>query len=156
MTTKRLCTVAAILPLVFAGMALAQTSDPLVGTWKLNVAKSKGTPFKSGSTKIEAAGAGVKFIVDFEGADGAMYHWTFTANYDGKDNPVVGNSPYGDTTALTRVDERTLRIVNKRGGKPSVNQTIVVSADGKTRTVSTKGTDAEGKPVDAIAFYDKQ
>src|SRR5438477_472571 len=156
MTTKRLGTVAATLLLVFAGTALAQTGDPLVGTWKLNVAKSKGTPFKSGSTKIEKEGAGVKFTVDFAATDGTVYHWTFTASYDGKDNPVVGNSPYGDTTALTRVDEKTLRIVNKRGGNPSVNQTIVVSADGKTRTVATKGTDAAGKPVDTIAFYDKQ
>ena len=141
---------------VLGGTALAQSSDPLVGTWKLNVAKSKGVSFKSGSTTIEAAGAGVKFTVDFEGTDGTMYHWTFTANYDGKDNPVTGNSPYGDVTALTRVDARTTRIINKRGGKASSNQTIVVSADGKTRTVTTKGTDAKGQALDAVAFYDKQ
>lgn len=155
MTTKRLFT-AAVLVVGLVGTALAQSSNPLVGNWKLNVAKSKGISFKSGSTKIEPAGAGVKFTVDFEGTDGAMYHWTFTANYDGKDNPVTGNSPYGETTALTRVDARTTRIVNKQGGKVTTNQTIAVSSDGKTRTVTTKGTDPKGQPLDTVAFYDKQ
>jgi hypothetical protein len=153
-TTKRLFT-AAVLVVVLGCTALAQSSNPLIGSWKLNVAKSKGTPFKSGSTKIEAAGTRVKFTVDFEGADGTMYHWTFTANYDGKDNPVTGNSPYGDVTALTRVDARTTRSVSKREGKVTTTQTIVVSEDGKTRTVATKGTDAKGQPVDTIAFYDR-
>jgi hypothetical protein len=155
MTTKRLFTAAALV-VVLGATALAQSSDPLVGNWKLNVAKSKGISFKSGSTKIEPAGAGVKFTVDFEGTDGTMYHWTFTANYDGKDNPVTGNSPYGDATALTRVDASTTRIVSKRDGKVTTNQTIVVSSDGKTRTVTTKGTDPKGQPLDTVAFYDKQ
>ena len=154
MNTNRLFT-AAVLAVVLGAPTLGQSKDPLVGTWKLNVAKSTGTSFKSGSTKIEPAGAGVKLTVDFEGVDGTKYHWTLTANYDGKDVPVTGNSPYGDVTAFTRVDARTTRIVSKQGGKPSVTQTIVVSEDGKTRTVTTKGTDAKGQPVDTIAFYDR-
>ena len=78
---------------------------PLVGTWKLNAAKSKGTVFKSGGTKVEAVGAGVKFTVELVGPDGTT-NWSFTANYDGKDNPVTGKNPYGDTVALTRVDAK--------------------------------------------------
>jgi hypothetical protein len=157
LTTKRLFTAAAAVLLVgLGGTTLAQPGDPLVGTWKLNVAKSKGISFKSGSTKIEAAGAGVKLTVDFEGADATMYHWSFTANYDGKDNPVTGNSPYGDATALTRIDAKTTRVISKQGGKVTVTQTIVVSGDGKTRTVTTKGTDPKGQTVDTIAFYDRQ
>jgi hypothetical protein len=154
-TTKRLFT-AAVLVVVLGGTALAQSSDPLVGSWKLNVAKSTGTSFKSGTTKIEAAGAGVKVTVDLEGADGTVSHWAFTANYDGKDNPVTGNSPYGDATAFTRIDAKTTRIIVKQGGKVTVTQTIVVSDDGQTRTVTTTGTDAKGQTVDTIAFYDKQ
>jgi hypothetical protein len=153
--TKRLFAAAVLICLV-GGAALAQSSDPLVGTWKLNVAKSTGISFKSGTTKIEAAGAGVKFTVDLVGADGTAYHWTFTANYDGKDNPVTGKSPYGDTTALERVDAKTTRIISKLAGKVVTTQTIVVSADGKTRTTTTKGTDANGQKVDTISFYEKQ
>jgi hypothetical protein len=146
---------AAVLVGVVGGAALAQASDPLIGTWKLNVAKSKSS-FKSGTTTFEAVGAGVKATVDLVSTDGTMNHWTFTANYDGKDYPVTGNSPYGDVVALTRVDANTTRTVSKRSGKVTVTQTIVVSADRKTRTTTTKGTDAKGQPVDTVAFYEKQ
>ena len=152
---KRLLTAVALVGIV-GGTALAQPPNPLVGTWKLNVAKSKGTTFKSGSTKVEAAGAGVKFSVELVGADGTPTRWAFTANYDGKDNPVTGNSPYGDTVALTRVDPRTTQITVKQGGKVTVTQTIVVAEDGKTRTTTTKGTNAKGEPVDAMSLYEKQ
>jgi hypothetical protein len=75
---------------------LAQTPDPQVGTWKVNLAKSKYSPDpapKSATTKIEAAGAGTKVIVDQAPADGPVRHWKFTSNYDGKDMPVTGNNP---------------------------------------------------------------
>ena len=154
MTTKRLLTSAALVGLTSV-MVLAQSSNPLVGTWKLNVAKSKA-PFKSGTTIITAVGDGIKFAVDMEGTDGTKTHWEFTANYDGKDTPVTGNSPYGDTVAVTRVDARTIQIVGKNRGKPSTTHTITVSADGKTRTSTAKGTDSTGKPIDSVSFYDKQ
>src|ERR1700682_5605157 len=78
-----------------SGTAFAQSSNSEVGTWKLNVAKSKwspGTALKSGTTKVEAAGAGVKTIVDSVSDDGTVRHYEYSLNYDGKDNPVVGNS----------------------------------------------------------------
>ena len=102
--------------IVLGVAALAQSSDPLIGTWKLNVAKSTGS-FKSGTTNIEAAGDGVKFTVDMVGTDGTQHHWTFTANYDGKDNPVMGRSPYGDVVALTRRPQTT-RVTANRVGNP--------------------------------------
>jgi hypothetical protein len=137
-----------------SGTALAQSSDPLIGTWKLNVAKSKGV--KSGSTTIEAAGKGIKFTVDLVPADGTPSHWAFTANYDGKDYPVTGNSPYGNAVALTRVDARTIRITSKQDGKVTTTSTIVVSEDGKTRTTTIKGTDIKGQPVNIVSYYEKQ
>jgi hypothetical protein len=136
--------------------ALAQSKDPLVGTWKLNAAKSTGLSYKSGTSKIEAAGAGVKFTVDLVGTDGTVNKWTFTANYDGKDNPVTGKSPYGDTVAVERVDANTTRLTSKLGGKVLTTQTVVVSADGKTRTTTTKGTDAKGQKIESVSFYEKQ
>ena len=146
----------AILVCLVSVTAVAQSKDPLVGTWKLNVAKSTGLTYKSGTSRIEPAGAGVKFTVDLVGADGTVNKWAFTANYDGKDNPVSGKSPYGDTVALERVDANTTRIISKLAGKVVTTQTIVVSADGKTRTTTTKGTDAKGQKVDSVSFYEKQ
>lgn len=154
MTTKRVLT-AAVLITVVSGMVLAQSSNPLVGTWKLNVEKSKA-PFKSGTTVVEAVGEGIKFVVDLEGTDGTKHHWEFTANHDGKDVPVTGSNPYGDTVAVTRVNPRTTRTVAKNGGKVTTTHTIVVSADGKTRTATAKGIDKAGKPVDSVSYYEKQ
>jgi hypothetical protein len=148
--------VAAVVVGAASGTALAQSADPLIGTWRLNVEKSTPKSFKSGTTVIERAGEGVKFTVDLAGADGTAYHWTFTAKYDGKDYPATGNSPFGDVAALARVDPHTTRITVKQGGKESAIQTIIVSADGKTRTVSTKGTDAKGRPIDSTSLYEKQ
>jgi hypothetical protein len=152
--TKRFLA-AAVFVGVASGLILAQSSNPLVGTWKLNVAKSKA-PFKSGTTVVEAVGDGIKFVVDLEGTDGTKHHWEFTANYDGKDVPVTGSNPYGDTVAVTRVNPRTTRTVSKNGGKVTTTHTIVVSADGKTRTTTAKGTDTAGKPVDSVSYYEKQ
>ena len=118
-------------------IALAQSSSPFVGTWKMNVAKSTanpGPPNKSGTTKIDAAGKGVMYTVDNVTGSGTKQHWEFTANYDGKDVPVSGNSPYGDSVAATRINANTMRLVNKKSGKVTATLTVVVSADGKTRT----------------------
>ena len=155
MTTKHRMAAAIVVAVVVGGVMLAaQAADPLIGTWKISLAKSKGV--KSGTSKIEAVGDGVKFTVDFVATDGTDRHWEFTAKYDGKDNPVTGNNPYGDVVALTRVDAQTTRITNKQGGKVTATSTIVVSADGKTRTTTTKGTGAKGEPIDVVSFYEKQ
>jgi hypothetical protein len=153
-THKRLLT-AAVLVGVASVAVLAQSTNPLVGTWNLNVAKSKA-PFKSGTTIIEAVGDGIKFTVDLVGTDGTKSHWEFTANYDGKDYPITGNSPYGDAVVVKRVDARTIQTMGKYQGKPTTTHTIVVSPDGKTRTATAKGVDKTGKPVDSVSFYERQ
>jgi len=122
---------------------------------EVEVEKSKA-PFKSGSTTIEAAGEGIKFAVDLVGTDGTKSHWEFTANYDGKEVPITGSSPYGDTVSVKRVDARTIVTTAKYKGKVTTTHTIVVSPDGKTRTATAKGTDIKGQPVDSVSFYEKQ
>jgi hypothetical protein len=147
---------------VLAGPVLGQTPnapDAQVGTWKLNLAKSKYSPGpapQSATTKIEAAGAGTTVIVDQSPTDGPVRHWEFTANYDGKDMPVTGNNPDADMIARTRIDASTVNSILKKGGTITARQTSVVSSDGKTRTVTTMGTNAAGQPVNNVAVYDKQ
>ena len=137
---------------------LAQ-ADPQVGVWKLNVAKSKYSPGPvptSATTTIEAAGKGTKVSVDQTMPDGSKRQWSVTADYDGKDMPVVGNNPDADTIARTRVNASTVRTVSKKGGKVTTTQTSAVSADGKTRTVTTKGVNAKGQTVNNVAIYERQ
>jgi hypothetical protein len=144
---------------VLGGTTLAQSGDPNVGTWKLNVAKSNfspGTELKSGTLKIEPAGAGVKLVADLAYADGTARHYDYTANYDGKDTPVTGNNINGEVIALTQVDANTTRTVYKKGGKVTVTQTTVVSSDGKTRTTTSKGTNTLGRAVDNVTVTERQ
>ena len=151
--------VASVVAAVLGGAVLAQATDSQVGTWKLNVAKSKYSPGpapKTATTKIEAAGAGTKVIVDQTLPDGTMRHYEFTSNYDGKDGAVIGNNPDADMVARTRVNKTTIKTINKKGGKVTTTQTSTVSADGKTRTVTTKGVNGAGQTVNNVAVYDRQ
>lgn len=137
---------------------LAQ-KDSQIGVWKLNTAKSKYSPGPaptSATTTIEAAGTGTKVSVDQTFADGTKRQYSFTANYDGKDAPVAGTNPDADTVARTRVNASTVRTVSKKAGKVTTTQTSVVSSDGKTRTVTTKGVNAKGQQVNNVAIYDRQ
>jgi hypothetical protein len=155
---KCTCVAAAII-LGLAGVAFAQAADPQVGTWKLNVAKSKYDPGpapKSATTTIVAAGAGTKVTANQVLADGTTRHWEYTSAFDGKDSPVTGNNPDIDMVARTRPNPNTVQSINKKGGKVTTTQTSVVSADGKTRTVTTKGTAAAGQAVNNVAVYEKQ
>jgi hypothetical protein len=139
---------------------LAQTDNPQIGTWKMNVPKStfsSGTGFKSATSTIEAAADGsVRHTVDSVYADGASRRYGYTVKYDGNESPVTGNSPWGDTVALSHVDANTTRTVYKNHGKVTVIQTSVVSSDRKTRTVTTTGTSPAGQAVNNVSVYDRQ
>lgn len=140
-------------------MGQAEKDNPQLGTWKMNIARStfsSGTGFKSATSKIEAADGGVRHTLETVYEDGTSRNYSYTTTYDGKDRPVVGNSPYGDTTALTKVDAHTTRTIYKKNGKVTVVQTSVVSNDGKTRTVTTKGTNPTGQAVNNVSVYDRQ
>lgn len=145
--------------LVVAVVASAQSKDPFVGTWRLNIAKSKYTPGpapKSITSTYEAAGQGYKVSVRNEPVTGAAQQFSYTTSLDGKDSPITGNNPNADAIAVKRIDATTLEAVNKRGGKVTTTQRNVVSADGKTRTVTTTGTDAQGQKVNNVAVFEKQ
>jgi len=145
--------------LAVAVLASAQPKDAFVGTWRLNLGKSTyspGPPPKSTTTIYETAGQGYKVSVKIEPASGPTLQWSFTSNLDGKDSPITGDNPNADTAAVKRIDANTLEIVNKKGGKVTTTQKNVVAPDGKTRTVTTTGTDAKGQKVNNVAVYEKQ
>jgi hypothetical protein len=132
-------------------------ASPMMGTWKLNEAKSKFAPGapKNHTVVYEAAGDNVKVTVDGTNADGKALHNEWTGKFDGKDYAVTGD-PTSDTRAYKKVNDNTLDMTIKKDGKVTATGTVVVSADGKTRTVTTSGTDAKGKTVKNTAVYDKQ
>ena len=158
-TLSRRAMVLAAAMLAVASFAIAQSADPFVGTWKLNVAKSTYSPGpapKSATSTYAAAGKGYKITVRSEPASGPAQEWTYTSDLDGKDAPVSGNNPNADTVAVKRIDANTLESVGKKGGKVMTTQKNVVAPDGKTRTVTTTGTNAQGQKVNNVAVYEKQ
>jgi hypothetical protein len=128
-----------------------------MGTWKLNEAKSKIGAGSAKSTTVvyEAAGDNVKVTVDGVDADGKPAHSEWTGKFDGKDYPVIGD-PNSDVRSYTKIDDRTLGFNVKKRGKVTTSGRIVVSADGKSRTVTARGTGPKGKKFRSTAVYDKQ
>src|SRR5215510_2708964 len=135
----------------------AQT-DPFIGTWKLNLAKSKfspGPPLQSLTLTYEAVGKGFKATIKYTDAEGKPINFQYTANYDGKDNPVTGN-PDWDTQAWKRIDAYTSETTRKKAGKVVSTGTRVASKDGKTLTITEKGVNAKGEKISNTLVYDRQ
>jgi hypothetical protein len=147
--------------LLFAALALnvfAAAADRQSGTWKMDPAKSKYSPgpaAQSNTVKIDSDADGIKLSSD--GIDGAgnPTHVEYTAKYDGKDYPVTG-FPNATTIALERPNASTIRSTLKKDGQVVMTVTSVISKDGKTRTSTFTGKNAQGQDVNNIVVYNKQ
>ena len=153
--------VVALMGVALAFSAAAEDQAPYVGTWKLNLAKSRydpGPPPRSATdvnTEVNGAMRSVQSWVD---AQGKAHKVEWTAKFDGKDHPVTGGDA-GTTISLTRPDPRDLRTVDwvwKVPGQPTVTGRTVYSKDGKTRTADGRSTDAAGKVTSSVRFYERQ
>jgi len=128
-----------------------------MGTWKLNEAKSTipaGLP-KNNTVVYAAAGADVKVTVDGVSGDGKPLHNEWTGKFDGKDYPVTGDSTQ-DARAYRKIDDRTMDLDVKKDGKIAYTGRIVLSADGKSRTITVSRTDTAGKKITSSSTYDRQ
>jgi len=157
---------------VFVGVTLAaaplaaQGTSPFNGTWKLNLAKSKFDPASltpKGATvvKYTVTASEVTTVSDGVDSQGRKTHAEYTAKCDGTVAPWHGTidgkpNPDQDGVSVKCLDAHTLHIVNSLKGKATTTLHKVVSADGKTRTVTTTGTNAAGTKVNHTAIYDKQ
>ena len=137
----------------------ADTADPVIGTWKLNAAKSEArggpTLAKSDTRTYTKSDGGVSFTWKRVTAEGKDITVTSTITYDGKDYPIKG-SPDVDAGNAKRVDTHTVETTLKRDGKVVGQSKRTVSKDGKTLTVVTKGTNANGDPFEVSLVYDRQ
>ena len=130
-------------------------ADPFVGTWRLNLTKSKFPPahgFKSAFYKTEARDNGLKSTYVIVDAAGKSSHIVFDFKFDGKDY----FDSRGDTAVYTRIDANTYEYVEKKGGKEAWRGRILVSKDGKTETETIKVKDATGPASTIIMVSDKQ
>ncbi len=146
----------ALLVCLFA-VSLGFAENPNMGTWKLNEAKSKFAPgmMKNTTVTYTAAGDSVKVTTDGTAGDGSPLKTEWTGMFDGKDYPLTGDTT-ANTRAYTKVNDHTMTLENRKDGKVVTSGKIVVSADGKTRTLTTSGMNAAGKKISGTAVYDKE
>jgi len=156
---KRLAACAlGIFALALASAPAARAADGWIGTWKMDVAKSKFKPGpapKSQTITFEPAADGIKLITDGVEADGKATQGGYTATFDGTETPFSGN-PLADSASPKRIDANHYVNTWKKDGKITVTTDVTVSKDGKTLTVVQKGKTAKGDVLDNVEVFDRQ
>jgi hypothetical protein len=146
--------------LIGGSTALAQSPDPWIGTWKVNLGKSTYSPDPkptvAATVKVESSAGGIKTTIDGVNPQGQPIHTESVAMFDGKDNPVKGAQAPNTTTALKRINDRTFDALGKVNGKPTVITRVAISADGKTMTATQTGKNPQGQSVNNLIVLSKQ
>jgi hypothetical protein len=146
------------LAVLLTANAAAFAANPLMGTWKLNEAKSKFAPGATRNTMVTyspAKGDMVKCTVDGVDKDGKSVHWVWVGKFDGKPYPIKG-TPAFDMLTYKPVDNRTNNTVATKAGKVVVKGLLTVAKDGKSRLVKLTGTDGNGQKFTDMTYYDKE
>jgi hypothetical protein len=136
----------------------AESPDPVVGSWTLNLAKSKfpaGMAPQSQARAYTQSADGTSLSVTGVSADGTAISQKSTFKYDGKDYSFSG-SPDWDEIALKKVNNSTVNSTLKLGGKPVGTAVRSISDHGKTLTLTTNAKNAKGKKYHAVAVFDRQ
>lgn len=143
---------------LFLAAGVLNAANPEMGTWKLNEGKSKiasGTVKNTTVVYSRTMMGKVKVTTDGVNAKGKREHTEWTGKFDGKDYALSGD-PMSDMRAYTKVNDRTLELTSKKDGKVTGTGRVVISADGKSRTVTVNGTTPKGKKYKSVAVYDKE
>ena len=151
----------AVLSMFIVCLAAWADDNPLIGKWKINLAKTKynvGAPPKNQVITYQMIGDALKLTAEIDNAQGHVIN-SYTAKYDGKDYPFTSTAPdavTGQTVRLKRIDANTTQRTTYLKGKQIGTVTEVVSKDGKSLTRTQKGTNAQGQPIDNVQVLDKQ
>jgi len=146
--------------LVFLAISCSQFQrpDPLVGTWTLNLQRSKFNPGpapRNITVTYEQTTNGLHVVSIVELPDGSNNRSEYTAGYDGKDYPITGVASV-ETVSMRQIDALTTERVDKKAGKRVQSYMRQVYADGKTMVVTQKGTDDTGSPIENVMTFDKK
>ena len=143
--------VASLVTTVFA-------TDNFTGTWKLNLEKSEytpGPPPKSLTSRVEVMGDTVNFTFDgYDFTGKATIPDELSIKLDGKDYPIAADLTR-DTVAMKKIDDYTIEETNKKDGKVTTITRTVYSRDGKSRTATTTGMNAQEQRVNNVAVFDR-
>jgi hypothetical protein len=143
----------------------AMGADLLAGTWKQNSARTKYNPgrgFRNNTVKFEPVEGGFKLVADGIDGNGKRIQNEYIAKFDGKDYPtkqLVDGKPNpdaADAVSWKKIDDYRYEQTNKFKGKTLTVARHVISKDGKTREVTTTGTNTQGEKVSNFLVFEKQ
>jgi hypothetical protein len=157
------CTVIIVATLLGLAIAAPQAafaqSNPWIGTWNTNLAKSTfspGPPLRSQILTIQAEGQGHRLTVETINAQGNPAKLVVVRPHDdGRPYPVMGVTAF-DAEAIKTVNDSTLWIIRTKDGKIVATIVSVISADGKTFTDTATGVNANGQPFYNVLVREKQ
>jgi hypothetical protein len=154
---KRTIAVLSLLVLcVVAAKTVSAQSDPRIGTWKLNLAKSQDKTRTNETRTYTQAGDAVKSRIEYVNSNGSRHSYGVIGKPDSKTYPFTGEGPGGaETVSIKRVGNAFI-FDAKKGGKLLFRTKMTFSEDGKVMTMTTKGHDANGRPLNTVRVYDKQ
>ena len=137
-------------------------ADMFSGTWKMNIAKSTGSPATANTQEIVSVANRIRLVGDSVNTTGIKNHLEFNAQFDGKDYPfkqTLDGKPITDgedTVSAKKINDYTLELTRKRRGTVLTVIKIVVSKDAKTITNTVTGTDPQGDPFSSTTIFEKQ
>jgi hypothetical protein len=153
--SKRLAQV--MFAVIFLVSAAWAQESPFAGTWKLDPSKSKfgDSPRISQTVVVSQVGDELKHSSEITYTGGAKVQTEWSATSDGKPYPLRGDAHY-DTVLVTKIDDRTLMVVSKKGSEVSRSSQWVISSDGQRMIRTMKILDAKGLDVNNVVVFDKQ
>jgi len=152
-----LATVVTVMVLGVGGRARAQ-ADSRIGTWILNVSKSKYIPGPPpvGEKRIYAAeGHAMRVSIDSVDVNGNHVSLRYLASDDGKDYPMSGLA-FADAVAMRRISADTFDVDTKKSGKVIATTRVEISNGGKVMTLTSRMVTADGHTIDNVGVFDKQ
>jgi hypothetical protein len=155
---KRVLVFAAVTVMVVtaSGILLAQ-SNPFVGTWKLNLAKSKDTGAfpKEETLTVQLEGDQRQVTIKGTATNGVPISFKYEVPDKGGAGKVLAGGPY-DAVSGKRIDDNTREVSYMKSGKEVLQLRTAVSKDGNTMRLTVEGKDGQGKPFSGMALFEKQ
>lgn len=139
--------------LVAASPASAQSTNPRFGKWKLK--STNPAPASNVMTYEKFGEEGMKITIDAVNNDGVKSQWSYTTNFDGKDESITGN-PGADHGSVRVITPSVNEIVYKKDGRVTQILTNVLSPDANTIAVIYMRQDQAGKTSNVtFATYER-
>ena len=145
---------------LLSAASLARAADPILGTWTLDTGKSKYTsqpaPKSETRTYSQSDDGTISLTAQTVEADGHETNEASSFRLDGKDYPYKNGNIDADSVSEKRINSHVTAWSLKKDGKVVETGRRAVSKDGKTLTMTEKGTDAHGAKFTDVAVYEKE